>query len=346
MTTHHQRQQLEAFKAGVNRRQGLFERVAGLGMMSSMLIHALAVALAMLIGAGGIGSGKDVGDDTGASEGMSGVELTSPAELKKEDEEPPDPTLSSAEVPDFATIAETATTDMPEVREIHGGSGDGSSFESAGGGTGEAGSGKGVNGTGDGGNSGLASFFGIEAKGQRLVYICDISGSMDSGAGNTGIKGSQLQSGARLRLLKKELGRSVGALTEQMSFYVYFFNSGPIPINKDNQRWILAKDSGKKWALERIGNIKAFGGTEPWGAFELALKMKPRPDAIYFMTDGVFDADVADRIRQANRGGGGAGIIPIHCVTLVDMDGEDVMRKIAKDSGGTYTHVAGDGGMR
>ena len=37
----------------------------------------------------------------------------------------------------------------------------------------------------------------------------------------------------------------------------------------------------------------------------------------------------------------GSRKIPIHCITLVERTGEETMRKIAADSGGTYTHFAG-----
>jgi hypothetical protein len=76
----------------------------------------------------------------------------------------------------------------------------------------------------------------------------------------------------------------------------------------------------------------------PWPAFEIVLGTKPAPDAIYFMTDGMFDPIVADQLAVRNNG---ARKIPIHCITFVDKAAEELMRKIAADSGGTYAHVSG-----
>jgi hypothetical protein len=143
--------------------------------------------------------------------------------------------------------------------------------------------------------------------------------------------------GKRLRTLKRELTQSIQGLLEHTTFYVIFFQSVALPIN-DTNKWIVGSDVGKAWAVQRVQGVAAFGGTEPWPAFERAFQMRPAPEAIYFMTDGNFDPSVATRIQAQNTG---ARKIPIHCITLVDRSGEEVMRKIAADSGGTYVHVEG-----
>jgi hypothetical protein len=86
--------------------------------------------------------------------------------------------------------------------------------------------------------------------------------------------------------------------------------------------------------------IAAEGATEPLSAFKIVFTLKPKPDAIYFMTDGEFDEGAAAVIARMNA----EWKIPIHCLTFVSREGERVMKKIAADSGGTYAHVSGPGG--
>lgn len=187
-------------------------------------------------------------------------------------------------------------------------------------GGGDIGDGQGLGAGGTGG--GAASFFGVEAKGSRFAYICDISGSMR---------------GNRIQALKIELRESVEALLEHMGFYIVLFNSGARELG-DRSKWTVASPSGKRWAVESVFRVEANGGTEPWPAFEKVFDIKPAPDAIYFMTDGVFDPAVADLIAMRNRG---SRKIPIHCITFEDKSAEELMRRIAADSGGTYSHVEG-----
>jgi hypothetical protein len=80
----------------------------------------------------------------------------------------------------------------------------------------------------------------------------------------------------------------------------------------------------------------------PFPAFEVVFSLRPRPDAIYFMTDGQFEPSVAVELARLNV----EDRIPIHCICFVSKEAEALMKKIAEDSGGTYTYVAGPGGRR
>lgn len=297
------------------------------GLVMSLLLHVLITLLAAVVTVSIArttlrGSGGGEFDLTLTSEvPLAGI-------MNADLPETPSPNVPDAQMPELSTggILEGAGgIDAPGA-----GAGLGTIADGLGGaGGGEVGDGAGLGAGGAGG--GGASFFGVEAKGSRFLYICDVSGSMnwdESGAPN----------GKRLRTLKSELTESINALLEHMSFYVIFFNSEAHPINDKSNKWIVATDQSKKWAVERVGNVNAFGGTEPWPAFELSFTMRPPPDAIYFMTDGNFNTDVAMQIAARNVG---SRRVPIHCITLVDKTGEEVMRRIAAESGGTYTHVEG-----
>jgi len=174
-------------------------------------------------------------------------------------------------------------------------------------------------GAGDG--SGAASFFGAEAQGSRFCYIVDVSGSMS-------LEG-------KLEALKGELVRSVVALFENADFFVIAYSGGAAPLGGRTE-WTQATDAGKAGARREILALEAGGSTVPLPAFEIAFALRPRPDAIYFMTDGEFDEAIAGEIIRLN-----SAEIPIHAITFVNDEAAPYMRDIARRSGGTYNHVRG-----
>lgn len=182
-----------------------------------------------------------------------------------------------------------------------------------------------------GGGGGAARFFGVEAQGNRFAYIVDVSGSMSGAIDRTGRL-------TRLDVLKRELTRSIEALLENASFLVVTFSSleTTYPLGK-RREWTSAGDAGRQWARAEIACLTANGATEPVRAFQIVLSMRPRPDAIYFMTDGEFDPKYAHQIISLNT----VPRVPVHCITLISRDGEQTMRRIAEETGGTYTHIPG-----
>ena len=79
------------------------------------------------------------------------------------------------------------------------------------------------------------------------------------------------------------------------------------------------------------------GATNPSPAFLVVFANRPRPDAVYFMTDGEFNDTVVAEIASMNA----EMQIPIHCITFGERGAEPMMREIARQSGGTYTHIGG-----
>lgn len=220
------------------------------------------------------------------------------------------------------------------------------SIESAGGqapdGTGELGGlGDGLGGAGDGTGIGLgdgtggaggggAKFFGVEARGQRFVYIVDISGSMSEGA----VEGPRKIDG-----LKAALIASIDGLGEGAQFLVLPFESDTRPL-LNRERWTDAGDRNKRLAIGAVQQLTAAGGTNPSPAFTTAFMLKPRPDAIYFMTDGIFDEGAALRIALMNKT---EPKVPIHTIAFGDNAAIPLMQRIAKESGGTYKKVEAPG---
>jgi hypothetical protein len=176
-----------------------------------------------------------------------------------------------------------------------------------------------------GGGGGGARFFGVEAQGSRFAYIIDVSGSMQ---------------GERMTLLKRELRGSIAALLEHTHFNIVLYNSEAFPLSGD--RWLPGTERYKRLAFTDIGAIAPTGGTDPLPAFEAVFELEPRPDAIYFMTDGNFWSGrepefIARVIRLNNRGSKRAAI---HCITLVEDRAASMMQELARRSRGSYTHIS------
>jgi hypothetical protein len=293
-------------------------RASVLACAVSLLVHAVLLGLFAVITiraaqAGGAGGGSSEVELAIASE-------TELAAIQEASLEVPSPMVvggAQAELPSVDVLAGPVGEASPTAS----GEGIGKVAEGMSGAGGDIGNGSGLGVSGAGG--GAASFFGVEASGTRFAYIVDTSGSME---------------GMKLRMLKTALTESIGAMLEHMSFYVVFFESVAKPIGGRGPKWLPATDSGKKWAADEVSKANAFGGTNPQPAFEMAFEMSPRPDAIYFMTDGLFGSDAADAIERLNKQG---KRVPVHCILFdVQEPGAiDLMKRIAKNSGGTYTEV-------
>ena len=294
-------------------------RASVLASATSVLLHISLIALATAVTVGLVTRESKRAD----SSGELILALTPEVELAE---------VSDVAIDAASPSVSAGTTEIPEVATpgIDAGPGgddapaSGPGFGPIGEGLGGAGGGDIGDGTGlgSGGAGGGASFFGVEAQGSRFAYVLDTSGSMQ---------------GEKLAALKIELGESIQGLREHMSFYVVLFSSDSAELGGRN-KWTLATVAGKRWANDAMSSIEAAGGTQPWSGLERALQMKPAPDAIFFMTDGEFDPGVVDLISMRNRG---AKKIPINTIAFGDAAAEEIMRKIATDSGGTYRHVAG-----
>ncbi len=172
---------------------------------------------------------------------------------------------------------------------------------------------------------GGAKFFGVEASGSRFAYIVDVSGSMN---------------GPRIDALKQALGASVVELTQDARFAIVLYSRNADPLTGKN--WVRAGDRQRSEARRKIQTIQAYGDTNPVPAFDIVLRLKPLPDAIYFMTDGQFNAPVEEallvtvgRMVRSDEG------VPIHCITFIERGAERLMRRIARQTGGSYTHISG-----
>jgi hypothetical protein len=181
---------------------------------------------------------------------------------------------------------------------------------------------------GEGGLSGAGTtYFGIAGRGTRFAYIVDRSGSMS--AYN------------RMGIALRELARSIQGLPDYAQFHVVFFSSPPVVTPPMQRGWLRARPNTVTNFTRWLDNVTPGGGTVPRPAFEHVFALDVRPDVIFFMTDGIIAGFSAEEVRQMNSRG---RRVVIHTITFGDQGSEELMRQIARDSGGTYRFVP-DGGM-
>ncbi len=169
------------------------------------------------------------------------------------------------------------------------------------------------------GQGGRGSFgTGAEAEiAHRIVYVVDRSGGMTDS----------------IDYVKCELKRSIGELSEDIEFHVVFYSSGA-PVEMPTRRLVVASQRNKQLAFEFIDSIISQGETDPSKALERAFDCTP--DTIYLLTDGEFDRAIIDLVKRLNTG----AKVTVHTVGFLYRTGEDVLKKIAEQNGGTYRFVS------
>jgi hypothetical protein len=166
--------------------------------------------------------------------------------------------------------------------------------------------------------AGSTDFFGLKATGRWFCYIVDTSGSMGRGG--------------KIDRLKEELAKSINGLPSDAKFYVLFFSSSTHTLQN---KWLSASSSGS--FTGRLGEVGPKGGTNPRDAINIALtQLDPKPDAIFFMTDGEIPGDCVGQIGKLNAA---SPKIRIHTVAFGGGAGGGALKTIADQNGGQFRHV-------
>lgn len=199
---------------------------------------------------------------------------------------------------------------------------------------------------GDGDGGGGASFFGSYRKGRRVAYVVDFSRSMLSNAEGGGLY---------ITHLKKELRKSIAGLSKGMSFTVIFFSSRVWTLSTEPDgrdylangwngigeppltRWYPASEEMKKWAMDKIEQMPADGGTVWFPPLTMAMRMAPSPSIVYLLSDGEpRDGDyVLDSLKELNPGGTAIDTIAF------ELPGSPaaLLLQIAEKTGGKFSMV-------
>jgi hypothetical protein len=163
-------------------------------------------------------------------------------------------------------------------------------------------------------------FFGVQSHGRFVAYILDVSRSMRG----------------RMARLQGELEASLTSLPRNARFVVLPFNS---TLLKLQPQWTLASQGNTRRVGRALADVAAGGGTDPAEAFEWAFRtLDPRPDEIYFMTDGAVEESrqLLKRLRTLNAG---SGKTRIHAIGLGLNAEIGFLKAVAGDHGGRFVHV-------
>ncbi len=176
-----------------------------------------------------------------------------------------------------------------------------------------------------GGGSAGTSFFGVSSRGSRFAYIVDVSGSM----------GQQ----RKIHIAMRELARSISELPDYAYFYVVLFSTDAQepPIQKG---WTRARPSTVRKFVRWFGQVSPRGGTNPRPAFDRVFSLEVRPDVIFFMTDGQITNFGADELPSKKSRGKN---VIINTIAFGDPASQDLLRAIARQTGGVYRFVSSQG---
>jgi hypothetical protein len=140
----------------------------------------------------------------------------------------------------------------------------------------------------------------------------------------------------RMQIATRELIRSIESLPDYTYFNIVMFSSGPLVEPPMQRGWTQARRSNVSQNVRWLQSVSPGGGTVPAPAFHKVFDMNPRPDVIYFMTDGIivgFTAEEVDRLNSKGKR------VVINTIAFGDQGSEELLRRIARDSGGQYRYV-------
>jgi hypothetical protein len=165
------------------------------------------------------------------------------------------------------------------------------------------------------------TFARLETRGVRVVYVCDLSGSMMN----------------KFESLREALRRSVAGLRAPQSYAVVFFQDDGVYPKRPELRAATAENERE---FERLlGGASAHGSSDAVPALREAFALEP--DTIFILTDGDFpnNAQVLSEIRKLNKD----RRVKVHTLAYIDRgeDYEKFLRAIAEENGGTFRIVEG-----
>jgi hypothetical protein len=206
-------------------------------------------------------------------------------------------------------------------------------------------------------------FFGIPVQGSRVVFVVDISGSMQLNMGAVVTSASELPDKLPIRLdvAKRELLSAVDQLAEVAQFNCVVFGSTVSVWSKD---LVPATTANKARFRKYVEGLIAQGATNLWGGMSEGLKLKSQVygaryetnvDELFILSDGLPTTgevtnpqDILTQVAETNRfarvrintvyiagsrdeqgGPAGVGAGP-------RMGGAELMRRLATENGGRF----------
>lgn len=179
------------------------------------------------------------------------------------------------------------------------------------------------------------TFYGIHTFSDRILFIVDISGSMDQPEKPKGDK-------SKFDVLKQELLGTIFNLNTTDAFNVIFFNHQVLPWQTHP---VEASERNKRLLKAWVEKQKPLGGTNIYDSLEAGFRMalgtgsKPVLDTIFFLTDGkptagrVRDpAHILDTMKQWNE----TAHLTIHTIGIGKDHDAKFLEALAALGDGTY----------
>jgi uncharacterized protein YegL len=173
-------------------------------------------------------------------------------------------------------------------------------------------------------------FFDNTARGRRICYVVDCSGSMQ------GLWGR----------VKAELVESIEQLQQDQYFCVIVYGAGSI-LEINSGKMTRATEKAKAESYNFINSLKPAGSTNAMAAIQQAVKIRDQrgdpPSVIYFLTDG-FELSEQDGSRFANQVAtmlrSFSPKTQINTIGLwPDETDKRTLETIARESGGKFTLI-------
>ncbi len=128
--------------------------------------------------------------------------------------------------------------------------------------------------------AGESKFFGIQIISHRVLFVIDVSGSMEEAVRNEFLDGTPM---TRLQVAKRELKKCIEALEPGAFFNIVTFSS-------DVERWMegalaAANTENREQAIMYVTDLLTGGGTNLYDAIQHAFEDQD-VDTIYVMSDG------------------------------------------------------------
>ena len=144
-----------------------------------------------------------------------------------------------------------------------------------------------------------------------------------------------MQHARKLTVAMRELARSVTSLPDYAQFLVILFSTEYHRPPMQNG-WLLATHRTTSSFVQWLESVEAAGGTQPLPAFQAVLAMDPRPDVIFFLTDGEIPAGTDENVAALNARG---EPVVINTIAFGNPSSQDQLKRMANRSGGAYRFV-------
>ena len=215
--------------------------------------------------------------------------------------------------------------------------------------------GKAIRGRGTSSNPNDA-IYGIKSYSKRIVYIIDVSGSMETPLGEGTVTGpdADMMSGPKIELAKRSLTRTIRTLPEDAFFNIIAFDN---LVKVWQPKMLKATQANKNEAYKHIRELKPAGSTYLYGALKAAFGMAGMGatdreyaadvDTIVLLTDGaptdnnpvkstrMDEKVIIDAVRQWNE----LAKVTLHVIAIDEARSIKLLRILAQENNGTYVAI-------